>query len=109
MTVTVPCSMPVGTVFEPDGRNAFHDLFRHGGRGDVNLRDRHAEQCVSHRAADDARLLAIAIEHIEKARQLRHLSSQAASPSLRSVRPVLRRHYFVVPGTNLPFSMCAGT
>ena len=45
--------------------------------------DRHAQQRVAHRAADDARLLAVAIEHSEQRAATAPDVSQAALPSLR--------------------------
>ncbi len=48
---------------------AAHHLFGHGRGGDVEFADRLAEQRVAHRAADHARLLAVAVEHREQPRQ----------------------------------------
>ena len=93
---------------EPGGRNALHNFFRHRGGSDVNLGDRHAQQRVSHRAADDARLFAIAIEHSEQARQ-RATCEPAGVVQFPIGTARLRLHHFVVPGTNLPSSICAGT
>ena len=68
-TVTVPCSMPVGTGLKPAAAGAADHLVGNGGGGDIDLADRLAEQRVAHRAADHARLLAVAIEHREQPRQ----------------------------------------
>ena len=54
---------------EARGLGAPDHLVRHGGGGDVDLADRLAEQRVAHRAADHARLLAVAVEHVEQPRQ----------------------------------------
>ncbi len=82
---------------EARGRRAAHHLLRHGGGGDVDVAMRQAEQRVAHRAADHARLLAVAVEHGEQAR------------SGGSLQPGRVELHFVVPGTSLPSSMCAGT
>ena len=40
-----------------------------GGRRDIDFADRQSHQCVAHRAADHPRLLAVAIEQRQNARQ----------------------------------------
>ena len=67
-TVTVPCSMPVGTGLKPAASSADHFRRQRGG-GDVDFADRHAEERIAHRAADHARLLAVAVEHGQQPRQ----------------------------------------
>ena len=57
---------------------------------------RQAEQRVANRAADDARLLAVAVEHGEQIGERLFLQQGKIG-------------HFVVPGTSLPSSMCAGT
>ena len=54
---------------ETGGGNAPHHLFRHRGSGDVDFLDRQTDKRVAHRAADRARLLAVAVEHAEQTRQ----------------------------------------
>ena len=68
----------------------------------VDLGDRHMQQCVAHRAADDARLFAILVEQ-------RQQSGNFILLEPGGVGEVRRLCHRVVPGTNLPFSMCAGT
>ena len=93
---------------EAGGRDALDDLFRNRSGGNVDFRDRHAEQFVAHRATDDACLLAIAIKYAEQTRQ--RASRKPGDIVQLSIGAASRQgHYFVVPGTNLPFSMCAGT
>ncbi len=72
-------------------------------RGDVDVAVRLAEQRVAHRAADHARLLAVAIEHREQARE--RLLTQPWS-----IEPARRVGHLVCPGTNTPSSpIWAGT
>ncbi len=97
-TVTVPWSMPVGTALKPAAVGAAHHLLRQRRGGDVDVAMRQAEQRVAHRAADHARLLAVAVEHGE----------QGARAAVRRSHGGVELH-FVVPGTSLPFSICAGT
>src|SRR5262245_42685699 len=54
---------------ESGGGDALHDFFRNGGGGDIHFRDRYAEQRIAHRPADDARLLAVAVQHGKQPRQ----------------------------------------
>ena len=93
---------------EAGGLHAAHDLLRHRGGGDVDLVRRQAEQRVAHRAADHARLLAVAVEHGEQPRQ--RAGGKPRLVELAIGAAFVPRHYlFVLPGTNLPFSICAGT
>ena len=82
-----------------------HYLLRHRRGCDVYFADGEAEQGIAHRPADGARLLAVAVEHAEQPRQRALLKPGGAFQTLRDSA---RRH-LVVPGTNFPFSMCAGT
>ena len=87
----------------PAGRlDAAYDLFRYRRRRNVDFADREAQQRVAHRAADDARFFAVATERGEKARDLA-MTEPRRIAELRVVR------HRVAPGTNLPFSICAGT
>ena len=72
-TVTVPWSMPVGTVLSP-ARSASGDhpvRLRRGGK--VDLSDGKPEQRVAHGAANGARLDAVAIERVEHGERSRPL------------------------------------
>jgi hypothetical protein len=73
----------------------------HGG-GDVDVAVRLADERIAHRAADDAGLLAIAVERGEKVAQ-RRLSQP------RGIESAPRLRHFVSPGTNWPSSIWAGT
>src|SRR2546427_2618262 len=88
--------------------DTFHDVLWHRSRGDIDFRDWHAQQGVAHRAAHDPRLFSIAIEYAQKTRQ-RATREPAGVAQLPVSAAHLRLHHFVVPGTNLPFSICAGT
>ena len=85
------------------GRAPDH-LVGHRGGGDVELADRLAEQRIAHRAADHARLFAVAVEHVEQPRQ-------RALPQPRGVfqRSGRLAHRTTRPGTNLPSSTWAGS
>ena len=68
-TVMVPCSMPVGTGLKPAAATR---LTTSSGTAVVATSISSTVkpmQRVAHRAADHARLLAVAIEHAEQARQ----------------------------------------
>ena len=89
---------------EARGLGATDDLLRDSGGGHVEFKDRLAEQSVSHRAADHARLFAVAIEHLNEARERafaepRGIFQQASRLAHRTTRP----------GTNLPSSTWAGS
>ena len=86
---------------EAGGRGAAHHLRRQRRGRDIDVAQRHAEQRVAHRAADDARLLAVAVERREQVRE-----RGLAQPGRRSL---VDAGHFIVPGTSLPFSICAGT
>ena len=83
-------------------RDAPHDLLRHRRRRHVDFVDRKPQQRIAHRAADHARFFAVAIEQREQARDLAVLEPGGVA-EMRSWR------HRVVPGTNLPPSICAGT
>ena len=87
---------------EAGGLDAAHHLLRHAPwwrrrSSPTGI----AEQRVAHRAADHARLLAVAVEHVEQPRQRAGAAARRSS-SRRSVRPVsaltfrLPRHEFAV-------------
>ena len=96
---------------EARGRGAAHHLLRHGGGGEVDVADRLAEQRVAHGAADHARFLAVAVEHVEQPRQRSLAQPGARSGPIWMRRGELMRQLdfnLVCPGTNLPSSICAG-
>ncbi len=94
-----------GNRLEAGGGDALDDLVGHRGGGDVDFRDRHFEQGVAHRAADHAGLFAAAVEHAEQARQ-----RAGFQPSgLAKVAGGCAGRHLACPGTNFPFSICAGT
>ena len=76
---------------------------RERGRGDVDVARRMPEQHVAHRPADHARLLAVTIERRQQLRQ----RTVPQPPRLAQARRFA--HRFIAPGTNFPFSMCAGS
>src|SRR5262249_7841850 len=88
---------------KPRGGRAPHYFLRQRGGRDIDLARRQTEQRVAYRAADDARLLAVAIEHRQELRQ-RILRQPCPLAELYRVG-----HRRMAPGTNFPFSMCAGT
>ena len=92
---------------EAGGRDALDHFLRHRRGGDVDLMDGQIEQRIAHRAADYARFLAVAVEHAEQARQ-RAAREPGRAGKTAGGRASRRRH-LVVPGTNLPSSICAGT
>jgi hypothetical protein len=53
--VTVPCARPVGTTLIPASLEQIDHLLGRVAGGDVDIGDRHAQQRVAHRAADEAR------------------------------------------------------
>ncbi len=79
---------------------AARDFLRQRRRRHVDVAMRQTEQRVAHRAADHARFLAVASEH----------GQQVAERLFGEPGKVGRRAdvHLVVPGTSLPFSMCAG-
>src|SRR5262245_33089850 len=77
-------------------------LLRQRGRGHVDLADRLAEQRIAHRAADDARLLAGAVERGEQVAQRRLLEPWG-------IDATADLGHLVSPGTNRPSSVWAGT
>ena len=95
--------MPVGTALKPAASHAAHHLVGQRGGGDVDVAERLAEQRVAHRAADDARLLAVAVEH----REQRARAAPLAASGIDARRGA--SCHCVSPGTSSPFSMWAGT
>jgi hypothetical protein len=99
-----------GHRLEPCRFGAADHLGRQRRGGDVDLARMLAEKRVAHGPADRARLLAIAVEHGEEARQ-----RPAREPGRLREVPVgapgggIALAHWVVPGTSLPFSICAGT
>ena len=88
---------------EAGGLDAADHLVGHRRGGDVDVAVRLAQQRVAHRAADDARLLAVAAEHGEELRE--RLLTQPSS-----IQPARRFGHLVCPGTNTPSSSTwAGT
>ena len=94
--------MPVGISFAARRRNAPHDVFRQRGCRHIDFGHRKPKQGVAHRAADDARFFAVAIEQLQQVGDFA-LSKPGGITQMRRVR------HRVVPGTNLPPSICAGT
>ncbi len=84
---------------------AAHHLLRHRRGRNVYFADGEAEQSIAHRPADSARLFAVAVEHAEQPRQRALLKPGGAFQALRDCTG----GHLVVPGTNFPFSICAGT
>ncbi len=84
------------------GRLGAADHFggQRGGR-DIDVADRNLQQRVADRAADHARFLAIAVQKPE------HAGGRTGSEPGRVVEHARIAH-FSTPGTNLPFSICAG-
>ena len=82
--------------------DAPHDLVRQRRRRDIDFMNWQAQQRVADGAADDARFFAIAVEKLEQRRRF-----AAHEPDGIAQRVALAHR--VVPGTNLPFSICAGT
>ena len=87
------------------GLDAAHDLLRHRGGRDVDLADLLPEQRVAHRAADHARLLAVAVE------QRQQLAKRPVVEPWGVIERAAVRHFVFrrLPGTNLPSCTCAGT
>ena len=97
--------MPVGTVLKP-GRavRALDDGLGQRGGGEIDLRDRPSEKRVAHRAADDARLLAVAVEDIQEAAERRARAAGLPEPASVEALPSLE-----MSRTRAPFSICVGT
>src|SRR5262249_29006391 len=87
--------------------DTFHDFVWNGCRGDVDFRDWHFQQGVSHRAAHDPRLFSIAVEYAEETRQ-RHTCEPAGVSQLALLAAYQRLRHCVARGTNVPLSICAG-
>jgi hypothetical protein len=87
---------------EAGGGGTAHHLGGQRRGRDIDVAMRNTEQRVAHRAADDARLLVVAIEKRKKWRK-----RPLAQP--RRADPLIDAGHFTIPGTSLPFSICAGT
>ena len=87
-------------------RAANHFVGRGGGR-EVEIERRLAEREIAHRAADEARLLAPAVERLERSRE-RALPERRQILEL-SARQTRKDRHSNRPGTRTPFSTCAGT
>ena len=85
---------------------ANHLVGRCRGR-EVEIEPRLAEREVAHRAADQARLLAFAVEGFERPRQ-RALPERRKILEL-AVRQAAEDRHSIRPGMRTPFSTCAGT
>ncbi len=76
-------------------------LRRQGGGRDIDIAGRNLQERIADRAADHARFLAVAVQ------QLEHASGWTGFEPGRVVEHARITH-FSTPGTNLPFSICAG-
>ena len=94
--------MPVGMALQPAAADPPHHLLGHRRRRHVDFVDRKVQQGIAHRAANNARFFPVAIEQRQEPRHLA-MCEPGGSAEMRS------RHHRVVPGTNLPSSMWAGT
>ena len=81
--------------------STFH-LLRQRRGGDVDISDRQSEERVAHGTADDSGFLAAAVERGEQLAKRGRVEPFSSEPS-RLLRHLVR------PGTNWPFSVCAGT
>ena len=73
-----------------------------GGGRNIDIADRNLQQRIADRAADHARFLAVAVQ------QLQHAGGWTGIEPGRVIEHPRITH-FSTPGTNLPFSTCAGT
>ena len=89
-----------GNRLDAGGLGPRHHLLRRAGRRNVHVCDGQPHQRVAQGAADDARRLAAPVERRHDARRSR-LVEQGEGGCGRS--------HSSLPGTNLPFSICAGT
>ena len=99
-TVTVPCSMPVGTGCRPALAASGDHRLGTGVGGEVDVGDRAAEQRVAHAAADEERAVAgpgqDGADRLGPRRGGRHGPSHAGhGPAIRSAR--VRRMRAVAP------------
>ena len=83
-------------------RGAADHLARRRGGGDISITVRLAEKRIAHCAADNASLLAFAVEGGEDVAQWR-----LSQPS--GIHPAACLCHFVPPGTKRPSSIWAGT
>ena len=106
-SVTVPCSMPVGTLLMC---GCLARRITSSGSAVVAMSMSPTgifEQRIAHGAADHARLLAVAVEQREHARAPDRRCSQGALAEPRLAHFVAPG--FSTPGTRWPSSICAGT
>src|SRR5271170_8210871 len=82
--------------------DAADDILRHGGSRYIDFAHPKPQQSIAHRAADDTRLFAVAIEERKQTRY-----SAIFEPGC--VAKIRRACHRVVCGMNLPPSICAGT
>ena len=82
--------------------DAAQDFVRHCRRRNVDFVYVQAQERIADGAANDPRFLTVAVEHPKEARD--RTAQQRSSIAER--RLIGHR---VVPGTSLPFSICAGT
>ena len=81
---------------------ARHDLLRRRRGREIDIGDGAAEERVAHRPADDARLLAAAVEDLEEPPERRPAQELGE-------RRLLVRGHRNCPGTTRPFSRCVGS
>ena len=89
---------------EARGRGAAHHLVRQGGGGDVDVADRLAQQRIAHGAADHARLLAVAVEHVEQPGQ--RTFAQPGRPLGTDLDAARRTHAKLRPTSSGPARIC---
>ena len=90
-TVTVPWARPVGTTLNPAARGAAHHLVGERGRREIEIAAPLAEREVAHRAADQPRLLAVAVQRCERPGERPLASAGPRSASRPSRRPAGQR------------------
>ena len=105
ISVTVPCATPVGAKPKPAALRARHHHLGRRGRGEIEIAGRLAQQQVAHRAADQPRLLAVAVEQRQRAASGGRLQRRR---DRRAGRRAAQAHSNR-PGTMTPFSRWAGT
>ena len=92
---------------EAGGARALHHDFRQRGGGEVEIADRRAEREVAHRAADQPRLFAVAVQRGERAGEPAGL--EQATVGEPPVAQAGQGAHSIRPGTSTPFSTWAGT
>ncbi len=91
---------------EAGGARALHHDFRQRGGGEVEIADRFAEREVAHRAADQPRLFAFAVQRRERAGEPAGL--EQATVGEAPVAQAGQGAHSIRPGTRTPFSTWAG-